>query len=86
MASIEIETLGWIGTVLILVAYFLLTSRGLTGGSKLYHILNLLGGIGIVVNSISNGAYPPAGLNVVWSIIAGYGIIRLLRSPRANTS
>jgi len=47
--------------------------------SKSYHGMNLIGGLGIVVNSILNGAYPPAGLNLVWSVIALYGIIKGLR-------
>ena len=86
MASLIIEGLGWIGTVFILAAYFLLTKKNKFNGSKLYHSLNLIGGIGIVVEAISNGAYPPAVLNIVWSMIAIYGIARLQRSSKEGRS
>ncbi|HWY28745.1 MAG TPA: hypothetical protein VNW25_05750, partial [Candidatus Sulfotelmatobacter sp.] len=56
------------------------TKGNLASSSKLYHILNLTGGAGIVVEAISNGAYPPAALNVAWGVIAVYGILRLMRS------
>jgi len=77
--SVVIEIVGWLGTALILLAYFLLTIKKINRDSKSYHGMNLIGGLGIVVNSILNGAYPPAGLNLVWSVIALYGIIKGLR-------
>lgn len=85
MASLLIEIVGWIGTILILMAYLLLTRKNLASSSKLYHILNLIGGAGIVVEAVSNGAYPPAALNIVWGIIAVYGILRLVRSHEQKT-
>jgi len=79
MAIIAIEIIGWIGTILILLAYFLLASKKLEEKSKTYHGLNLIGGIFIVINSLSNSAYPSAGLNIVWSLIAIYAIIKGLK-------
>jgi cell division protein FtsW (lipid II flippase) len=76
MANIIIEIIGWIGTAFILLAYFLLTNKKLSGESKTYHSMNLVGGVAIVINAVVNGAYPPAVLNVVWSLIAIYGIIK----------
>jgi formate hydrogenlyase subunit 3/multisubunit Na+/H+ antiporter MnhD subunit len=70
------ELIGWLGTFLILLAYFLLTSKKLSRDSKTYHSMNLFGGIGITINSIANGAYPPAVLNIIWSLIAIYGIVK----------
>ena len=76
MTSSIIEITGWVGTVLILSSYFLLTGRKIDGASKIYHGMNLFGGMCIVVNAIVNGAYPPAVLNVIWSVIAVYGIVK----------
>jgi len=70
------EAVGWMGTALILLSYFLLTGNKLDRESKIYHGMNLLGGMGIVVNALFNGAYPPAALNIIWSIIAIYGIVK----------
>jgi len=75
-----IEIVGWIGTLLILSAYFiLLASKKVTENSKIYNVMNLLGAIFIVINSSYHGAYPSVGLNVAWSVIAIYGLIKGLR-------
>ena len=76
MASLLIEIIGWTGMVLILLAYFLITVKKLNSESKTYQGMNLFGAIGIVINSTTNGAYPSAGLNIIWSIVAVYGIIK----------
>ncbi len=45
------EIIGWTGTVLILIAYFLVSTKRLSASSKNYQMLNLVGALGIVVNS-----------------------------------
>jgi hypothetical protein len=82
MAEVYIEIIGWVGTFLILAAYFLLTYKKLKSESKIYHSMNLIGGLSIVVNGIANHAYPPAGLNTIWSLIAAYGIIKGIGKPK----
>lgn len=76
MAEFMFEIAGWLGAGLILAAYLLLTKGKLAAKSKTYHLLNLVGGLGIVANAISNSAYPPAGLNIVWIVIAAYGMLK----------
>jgi formate hydrogenlyase subunit 3/multisubunit Na+/H+ antiporter MnhD subunit len=76
MAELIIEILGWFGIILILTGYFLLTSKKLNEKSKTYHLMNLIGGSSIAINAISNNAYPPTILNIVWGIVAIYGIIK----------
>jgi len=82
MEDLIIEIIGWVGMILILVAYFLLTSKKLKENSKKYHLLNLVGGLLIVINALSHNAYPPATLNIIWSIIAVYGILKGLKMFR----
>ncbi len=77
-----IETFGWIGTILILLAYFLLTYKKLDRESKTYHSMNLFGGLLIVINALYHSAYPPAILNIVWSVIAIYGVLKGLKISR----
>ncbi|MEM4625167.1 MAG: hypothetical protein QXJ28_00135 [Candidatus Pacearchaeota archaeon] len=79
MSSISIEIIGWTGMAMILLAYFLITSKKLDRESKIYHAMNLFGGICIAINAIANGAYPPATLNIVWSLIAFYGIAKEIK-------
>lgn len=74
------EIIGWIGTGLVLLAYFLVSTKKVSPTSKEYQFMNLLGAIGIVVNSLVHGALPSVGLNVVWSLIAVYGILKVIKS------
>lgn len=76
MMHILIETLGWIGSVLIVGAY----AANIYGRLKADHIayiwMNMVGGIFFVVNTIYHHAYPSALVNVVWVLIALNAIIR----------
>jgi hypothetical protein len=77
--KIAIEVAGWIGASLIVGAYALLSSGKLTGDSKVYHYMNIVGAMGFVVNSGWNGAYPSAALNVVWLGIGSYALLQRRR-------
>lgn len=83
MQELIIEIAGWIGTVLVLLAYFMLIAfKKITEDSKSYNIMNLLGAVLIIINSSYHMAYPSVGLNIAWSIIAIYGLIKGLRILR----
>jgi hypothetical protein len=72
-----IDIIGWIGALLILAAYALLTAGRLTGQSALYQWMNVFGAIGFVANGLWNGAYPSAGLNIVWIFIGLFALWRM---------
>lgn len=71
-----VETVGWLGAALILLAYGLLSSGRLDGRSHLYQWMNVAGSVGFIINSGYNGAIPSVALNVVWMII---GLVALFR-------
>ncbi len=71
------EIIGWLGTVAILLAYFLVTTRKIAPNSKQHQLLNLFGAAGIIINSAVHYAIPSVGLNVVWLLIAIYGLVKL---------
>ncbi len=76
-----VEIIGWAAAAMMLSAYVLLTMGRLHARSRLYHWLNVLSGLGIIVNSGWNGAYPSVFINVVWAAIGLYGIFgRALRA------
>jgi hypothetical protein len=77
--KLAIEVVGWIGASLIISAYALLSSGKLSGDSKLYHYMNIVGAVGFVVNSGWNGAFPSAALNVVWIGIGSYALLQRRR-------
>lgn len=70
------EVVGWIGAILILAGYFLLSAGKLDARSRLYQWLNVVGAIGFIANSSWNGAWPSAALNVIW---VGIGVVALTR-------
>jgi hypothetical protein len=70
------EVVGWIGAILILAGYFLLSAGKLDARSRLYQWLNVVGAIGFIANSSWNGAWPSAALNVIW---VGIGVVALAR-------
>jgi len=72
--SLFIAVVGWIGAILVLVAYVLLSARRINGHSTTYHVMNLLGAVGIAINSGWNGAIPSTAVNVIWIGIAIYAL------------
>ncbi len=76
MNHILIETAGWIGAVLILLAYALLSTGRLDARSQTYQLLNIVGAVGFVINSGWNGAYPSAAVNVIWMGIGFYALYK----------
>jgi hypothetical protein len=74
-----IEIAGWTGTVLVLGSYALISAGKLQARSTLYQGMNLVGAVGLAINSGWNGAWPSAGLNVVW---LGIALVAMRRNRR----
>lgn len=71
---------GWIGMVLILVAYYLVSVKKVSGQAYIYQLLNFFGALGIIWNTFAQRAWPAMILNVVWAIIAVITILLTKRS------
>jgi hypothetical protein len=78
-----IDIAGWSGTVLVLGSYALVSSGKLQPRSTLYQSMNLVGAVGLAVNSGWNSAWPSAGLNVVW---LGIALVAMRRNRRLATT
>ena len=79
--NIAIAVVGWVATVLILGAYWLLSIGKFDQHSRLYQWMNIIGALGFVINCTWNHALPSVALNVVWMLI---GIYSLARNRRRN--
>jgi hypothetical protein len=55
-----------------------------TGQSALYQGINVVGAAGFIVNGWWHGAIPSASLNVVWMLIGGFALLRILRRRRTE--
>ncbi len=70
-----IQIVGWVGTFLIVLAYFLVSYKKVDGSSKIYQAMNLLGAMGVGVNVFHQQAWPAVALQVTWGIIAIVALI-----------
>jgi hypothetical protein len=82
--KVAIEIIGWAGAALILGAYALLSAGKLRAETLTYHVMNILGAAGFVINSGWNGALPSAAMNVVWIGIGVYAVAQLRKRPQDN--
>lgn len=82
--TLAIETVGWIGAGLILLAYLLVSAGRLSGQSALFQWLNIVGAAGFVVNSGWHGALPSTVLNLVWMAIGLWALWRIGRGTPAG--
>lgn len=76
------EIIGTAGACLLLLAYFMVSSKRLALDSLLAHVLNLGGSVMLGMNAIVHGAVPPAMLNLIWALIA---VVAMFRRPPATS-
>jgi hypothetical protein len=86
LVEILVEIAGWVGALLILAAYVLVSAEKLTGRSPLFQWMNLLGAAGFIVNGLWHGAIPSASLNIVWMLIAGYSLVRIWKRSSSTSA
>jgi hypothetical protein len=79
-----VEIAGWAGASLILGAYLLLSMQKVTGQSKLYQGMNIVGAAGFIINGFWHGAVPSAVLNVIWMMIGAVTLWRISQKAKAS--
>jgi len=81
MPTWMLHVFGNLGVLMVLTAYFLVSSGRLTARSRGYQGLNLAGGLIIAAYSWLLLAWASVILNVVWAAIATTSLIRNRRRP-----
>ncbi len=71
------DILGWVGMVLVLLAYGLLSTNKIPNG-KLYQILNFIAALFMAIGLLPKNAWFSFALQVVWAIIAVIAIIKIM--------
>lgn len=79
-----IDVVGWIGSIEVIAAYFLISTHRLTAKNVYYQVLNLTGAVFLIANTIYYGAYPSTLINIVWLVIAGFAIINMLLKRKTD--
>jgi len=80
-----IDILGWIGSIAVLLAYGLNSYQKLRSDSPVFYLLNLVGGILLIVYSYYKGAFANTFINVVWVMVAVPALIKVLLRVKANS-
>jgi len=71
------DLIGWIGMVLVLIAY-LLISTGKVKNGLFYQFLNLIAGILMAIGLLPKNAWFSFSLQVIWSVIAVISIVKIV--------
>lgn len=75
------DILGWIGMVLVLLAYGLLSTNKIPNG-KLYQILNFIAALFMAIGLLPKNAWFSFALQVAWAIIAIVAIIKIMKKEK----
>jgi hypothetical protein len=70
------EILGWCGSLLVIGAYALNSYQKIQSSSVRFQLMNLVGGVLLIVNSIYKEAYPFTFINSVWVVIAVTSLLK----------
>ena len=77
------DILGWIGMILVLLAYVLLSINKIENG-KLYQVLNLVAAILMAVGLFPTKAWFSFALQIIWALIALIAIIKIIKKNKIN--
>ena len=81
-----IEIIGWIGSAEVLLAYGLNSYQQLRSDSMTFYLLNLTGGLALIIYTVYKSAYASTFINVVWVIIAVIAIARVVMRKKVTSN
>lgn len=70
------DILGWIGTILLVMDYILLSTNKIENG-KLYQIINLIASLCMAIGVFPKNAWFSFALQVIWGIIAIMALVKM---------
>jgi hypothetical protein len=73
---------GWIGSGCIILGYALVATRRLSSHSVAFHVVTLLGSVGLTVYALAIAAWPNVALNGFMGAVAMVGVYMALRVVR----
>ena len=70
------DILGWIGTILLVIDYILLSTNKIENG-KIYQIINLIASLCMAIGVFPKNAWFSFALQVIWGIIAIMALVKM---------
>lgn len=74
-----IDLAGWVGSAMLISAYWQNSSGKLEAISVKYQLFNLIGSLLLVINTFHYGAYPSGVVNIIWVGIGTRFLFKRLR-------
>jgi len=71
------QILGWVGTFLFLLAYYLISNRKMEATGRTYQLMNLFGAICMGISVLYQRAWPAVGLEIIWALIAVMALCKI---------
>ncbi len=71
--------MGWVGSIAYLLAYLFLSLNKLKPERPMYHLLNMIGALGLILHAAQLNDYPNLVVNVAWGIIAVMALVFIIR-------
>ena len=84
MEVLIFDSLGWAGAFLLLLAYALVSFKRLAADSLAYQGMNVAASILLAINTIYHRAFPSSFVNIVWTFIAIFAILTVVRRYAKN--
>ena len=79
MENLIVDIIGWVGSLALIFAYWSVSKKRISPQSFIYHSLNIVGSLLLIVNTWYYGAFPSAAVNIIWVII---GLIYINKSKK----
>ena len=79
-----VEIIGWIGSIEILLAYGLNSYQKIRSDSLAFSLLNLTGGLFLMIYTIYKDAFANTFVNLVWVVIALIALTRFFHRRSAK--
>jgi len=71
------EVAGWYGMIALILAYALVSFNIIAGDGLPFQLLNLTGGIGLILVAASKKVLQSVLLNIFWALIGIIAIVRI---------
>ena len=75
------ELSGWVGAILVLIAYFLVSTEKMNSKSFTFQALNIAGAFLLVLYTYNCKAYASMSVNLIWIFI---GVVSASKIPRVR--
>ncbi len=76
MNKTTVNEIGWIGVILIIIAYAGITFGFLKSDNICYLLLNIIGSIFVAYEAYIKRDNQPVILNIIWALVAVFGLIK----------